>query len=115
MLDRQAFLANTGLQRVDQVSALPEVPPPCKSPPGWTPARAGNSIAEGAMPNRVAAERQAFWRRPPPKCLLKTIDRDLCDAQGTNERGCAGAGNRTLVVSLEIGRAGRREEVWEYV
>src|SRR3546814_4890528 len=30
MLDRQAFLANTGLQRVDQVSALPEVPPPCK-------------------------------------------------------------------------------------
>src|SRR3546814_13417877 len=34
MLDRQAFLANTGLQRVDQVSALPEVPPPCKSPPG---------------------------------------------------------------------------------
>src|SRR3546814_10552790 len=86
MLDRQAFLANTGLQRVDQVSALPEAPPPCTSPPGWTRARAGNSIAEGAMPNRVAAERQAFWRRPPPKCLLKTIARGLCADQGTKDR-----------------------------
>src|SRR3546814_13291841 len=59
MLDRQAFLANTGLQRGDHVSALPEVPPPCQSPPGWTPARAGNSIAEVERKSGVEGTRMS--------------------------------------------------------